>query len=199
MPTRADAATFDAWIARCLAPDEPLWHRTYATRTTTLSAARVWSGVTKLAAELERQGALKIVAKTAAVIAIDSLLPQGETSVDLFFRGSPTQEPVGAIVALTPLRLIVLAVGKDLQSTSESRDVPLWQASWTPAQLSSAPLRVRATRFLMAERIVVTLGEERDEETFQVMRAPNNPPLVFADEYVQAEAIRARLEGVLGK
>lgn len=197
MPTRADAPTLDRWIARCLAADEPLWHRTYAKRTTTLTVASAWSGLGKLAAQVEQAGALKIVAKTAAVIALDSLLPRGETSVDLFFRGSATQEPVGVLVALTPVRLFLLAVGQDLQSSTQPRDVPLWQASWTPEQVASAPLRLRSSRFLMAESIDLSLGEEPVVETFRVQRAPNNPPVVFEDEYAQAEAIRARLERVL--
>lgn len=196
MPTLADAGTVDGWIARCLEPGEPLWHRTYATRTTTLTAAAAWSGLTKFGAQAKREGLFSIVARSAAVLAVDAMLPSGETSVDLFFAGSPDLEPTGAVLAITPRRLIFLAVGKLPHPTMASRDVPLWQASWTSEQLATAPVRLRATRFIMAELVLVTLGEGGEQQTFQVMRAPNNPPLVFPDEFAQAEAIRARVEAV---
>src|SRR5262245_59416447 len=96
MPTPADAPAFDAWLARLLLPGEPLWHRTYATRTVTISARKALAGLARLASdareEIRREGVLKIVAKTTAVVVIDSFISDPSTSsVDAFFPDARTE------------------------------------------------------------------------------------------------------------
>ncbi len=95
------------------------------------------------------------------------------------------------MIGLATTQLLLVGIGRTVHPASfEAREMPLWTASYTAAQLTAANGRMESVRFLpYLTRLLIGQGD--GELRFEIATSS-----YFEDNAAQGKAMRARLASV---
>jgi hypothetical protein len=200
---RQQAALYESWLARAMAlqaPGEPLYFRAFGSLSQELTARRALEGLAAMGRKVKEgvssYGAGRLLAETAAVILLDAVLlsdDPGSSFADAIWRddpaaGFPPPSLHGAMIGLTSNHLLLVGIGRSLHPhTYDTREAPLWVASYTPQQLDTARVQMTPARFL-PELVTLAVGVDEAQMRFAITTTH-----LFDDNVAQGRAMMARL------